>query len=135
MTGSGTYQIKRCPKFDRTYGQLIRKYYRRDQSSRLAFEELLQVKIDNLRQDTCPTDSTHQPWPRSRSPGKDWNFRKLRFDIPGLQGASRRCRLIYLINESATTVHLMWIYTHQDYRKQPPDSQIYSEVQEALTGT
>ena len=51
-----------------------------------------------------------------------WDFRKLYFTCPRLKGASALGGIVYVIDESNSTVFLMTVYNHQQYAKRPPDA-------------
>lgn len=61
-----------------------------------------------------------------------WEFRKYYFDMPSLRGASGQGRLMYLVNRSLTLIELVWIYTHNEFEKRPPDKNLKQLIQELI---
>lgn len=51
-----------------------------------------------------------------------FDFRKLYFACPTLKGKAGMGRLMYLIDDKNSDVHLPYIYTHQIWPKRPPNS-------------
>ncbi|MBZ8181583.1 hypothetical protein [Oscillatoria salina] len=52
--------------------------------------------------------------------------------MPNLQGASEQGRLIYLVNQNERMIVLVWIYTHEEFAKRPPDKTLKQILQEIL---
>lgn len=40
---------------------------------------------------------------------------------------------MYLVNETERIIKPLWIYSHQQFTKRPPDKDIRQVIQEALT--
>jgi hypothetical protein len=49
---------------------------------------------------------------------------KLEFKMPQLRGAAEQGRLIYLLDFRKKEVVLVWIYTHAEFEKRPPDKNL-----------
>ena len=52
--------------------------------------------------------------------------------LPSLSGAARLGRLIYLVDNETKIINLVWIYTHKEYEKQPPDRELHKAIKEAF---
>jgi hypothetical protein len=48
-----------------------------------------------------------------------WTFHKL--EIWVAKGASGQVRLMYLVNEDAQVLKLLWIYNHEQFTKRPEE--------------
>ena len=44
--------------------------------------------------------------------------------MPGFHGAARQGWLIYLVNDEERVVLLLWIYTHAEFEKRPPEKEL-----------
>ena len=49
--------------------------------------------------------------------------------MPSLNGAAKEGRLIYLFNPELSEVFFVWIYTHAEFSKRPPDSELKRAMQ------
>jgi hypothetical protein len=49
---------------------------------------------------------------------------KAYFPADGLRGAASAARLLYLVNPGQRQIVLVWIYTHKQYAKRPPEKDI-----------
>jgi len=52
--------------------------------------------------------------------------------MPGLEGASGLGRLLYIVDEQRKKVHLVWVYTHHEFSKQPPTKDIKKAAKEIV---
>ncbi len=60
-------------------------------------------------------------------------LRKMKWNrLPGLQGAARYGRCIYLVFYQRKIVCPIWLYTHQEHESQPPYKEIISLVKEVM---
>lgn len=126
------YQIRRLKKFERTYELLIKSHYRRDKKSRGEFENLINSFIEELENSECPEElGEKEPFP-NKTAQDDLDLRKKRWKkLPGLQGAARYGRLIFVVNKNLKIVYLVWIYTHAEYQEpksRPPDKELMQEL-------
>lgn len=130
--GSTNYQIKHLTKFDRTYAALIKKYYRKNAKAREEFEQIIADYKKELEINPClDSVSDAEPFPANTAE-PDFDFRKKRWRrLPGLQGAARLGRLLFIVCHSRKTVYLMWIYTHAEYQEpnsRPSDKELKAEI-------
>ncbi|MGM0457084.1 MAG: hypothetical protein ACQERW_13075, partial [Cyanobacteriota bacterium] len=61
---------------------------------------------------------------------EDWTFHKL--EIRVAKGASGQIRLMYLVNETTSTIKLVWIYSHEQFSKRPADGDIQGAIAKIL---
>lgn len=133
VNGSANYQIKRLAKFDTTYKALVKKHYRRDAKAKAEFEQLIEDFVSKeLTVNPC-SDSVSNPEPfPSDTSEQDFEFRKKRWRrLPGLRGAARFGRLLFVVYHPKRMVYLIWIYTHAEYQEpnsRPPDKELKVEV-------
>ena len=121
---STEYQIKRLPKFERTLKDLIKNHYRRNKSDLQKFEALIEDCVENeLRLDPCSDKTSDSLTFPAGTAEQGFEFRKKRWrNLPGLKGAAKFGRLIFLVYHPLRIVYLIWIYTHEEFQK-PPDTQ------------
>lgn len=133
MTNSDSFRTRRLGNFDRTYKYLIKTHYRKNHDDRTSFEERLARYLSLLRSDPRPPRpfGHAEPWPKG-SYREGWELWKLDFDMPGLRGAAKHGRLIYMIDTEGSTVYLLWIYTHTQFPGRPPDKSLKQLTKEAV---
>lgn len=125
MNGSEQFHIKLSKNFDKTQQKLIRDRYRKNQAGLVKFVELIQKFIRILSIDPRPRPPLGhlEQWPKGSS-REGLELWKLEFKIPQLHGASEQGRLIYLLDITKKEVVLLWIYTHAEFEKRPPDKNL-----------
>lgn len=133
MDGCEAYQIKPLTRFEISYKQIIKKHYRKDQRARDAFEEMVDSYISQLQETPSSNDiSDDEGFPKGEY-SQDFEFRKIRFSLPGLRGQAKYGRLMYVVYKPKCLVYLMWIYTHEEFggknktNKRPPDPDLKRE--------
>lgn len=133
MTSSGSFQTRRLENFNRSYKALIKAHYRKNRQAREDFEKRVVKYLSLLRSDPCPPPpfGRVEPWPKG-SYREGWQLWKLDFDMPGLGGAAKHGRLIYMIHDEESTVYLLWIYTHSEFPGRPPEKSLRRLTIEAL---
>lgn len=127
------YFIKRLPKFERTFSDLIKKHYRRNKTDCQKFQELIDHYIENeLKLNPCSdqvSDSLSFP---AGTAEQGFEFRKKRWrNLPGLRGSAKFGRLIFLVYHPLKVVYLIWIYTHEEFQEpqaQPPAKELKEQV-------
>ncbi|GET41253.1 hypothetical protein [Microseira wollei] len=125
MNGSGEFQIKLSENFEREQQKLIRVHYRKNPAAAAKFIELIQqfIIILSINPRPRPPLGHLEPWPKGTNCA-GWELWKLEFKMPTLRGAAGQGRLIYLINTVQKQVVLVWIYTHAEFEKRPPDQNL-----------
>lgn len=130
---STEYKIKLTKSFKTAYKKFTKIHYKKDAKGKQAFDDLIKDYVRLLSIDPKPPDENAKMFSQSinkirREPFNSqvflehWDFRKLYFTCPRLQGASALGRIMYVIDESISTVFLMTVYNHQQYAKRPPDA-------------
>lgn len=131
MSGSENFGIRYSTKFESTYGRILRKHYRKNAAAQQEFVELMEAMVEAIASNPFLRGSVKEPWPGAFSrPGCD--LCKLKFDMPNLKGASRLGRVLYLVDRQGKEVHFLWVYTHQEFVKQPPTKDLGKVVREAI---
>ncbi|MEG4282502.1 hypothetical protein QUB68_05190 [Microcoleus sp. A006_D1] len=125
MKGSEQFHIKLSNKFERSQEELSRVRYRKNPAGLVKFLELIQklIRILSVAPRPRPPLGHFEQWPKGSS-REGWELWKLEFKMPQLQGASGQGRLIYLLDITKQEVVLVWIYTHAEFEKRPPDSSL-----------
>lgn len=130
--GSNSYQVRRVPRFDRSYDALIKKHYRRNKKAKQEFEQIVKDFIKEVEDISClDRISDLEPFP-SKTAEAGFEFRKKRWRrLPGLEGSARFCRLIFLVCHPKKRLYLIWIYTHAEFSEpnsRPPDKDLRDEI-------
>lgn len=127
MAGSTACQIRRTENFERTLKVLLRSHYRKDRGAERDFLSLLEKKLTALVAGSQLPHTRPEGWPAS-SFVEDWQLWKHYFPMPGLSGAAGEGRLIYLLHAKNNALVLLWIYTHKDFEKRPPDEALRAVI-------
>lgn len=125
MNGSGEFQIKLSENFERSYQNLIRDRYRKNTAAATEFNKLIQQFIIILAVNPRPRPPLGhlEPWPKGTH-YSGWELWKLEFKMPQLRGAAGQGRLIYLLNATVKELVIVWIYTHAEFEKRPPEQSL-----------
>lgn len=116
MSGANNFAIRHATKYETTYSNIFRTHYPQDQKDADDFERLLGEIEEELVEEPHVHNATQMAWPRGASKA-GCDLYKLRFVMPGLKGASRLGRLLYLVDRTNREIHFLWIYTHQEYKR------------------
>ena len=127
MAGSTACQIKRTENFEQTLKALLRSHYRKDKGAEQDFLKLLERKLSSLAVGSQLPRTTLESWPPA-SFVEGWQLWKHHFSMPGLSGSASEGRLIYLTHSKKGILILLWIYTHKDFEKRPPDPSLKAVI-------
>lgn len=127
MPGCEIYSIRPLPKFEISLFRLVKSHYKKNKRARDTFEILIKTYIDSLAQNPFFDDSDSENFPKGAYK-PDFEFRKIRFLMPELQGASRRGRFMYVVHQASCSVYPIWIYTHEEYPKRPSDQELKEQL-------
>ncbi len=133
MSGSAPYGLNRLPKFERSLTDLIKSHYKAGKQLEAFYN---QVTGFFSAIETAPhhvKGAKAESWP-ANAYHIDFRLYKLYFNLPGLTGAAREGRLMYLVCDKTRTVDLLWIYTHKQFAKRPPDGDLKPILAEAVKG-
>jgi hypothetical protein len=122
VTGSTQFGINLSNNFRRTLKRLAKVCYKSEKEKQL-FITCLQEIYRNLEiQPDDPPDfsSVTCHWLRGVVHQEECELRKLFFSMPGRSGASGEGRILYIVDNLNREVELQWVYTHDQYKKQPP---------------
>jgi hypothetical protein len=115
--------MRPLPKFKLSLIRLVKTHYKKNKRARDSFETLIQNYGETLAKDPLFDDSDSENFPKGAYK-TDFEFRKIRFFMPELQGASRQSRFIYVVHQASCSVYPVWIYTHEEYPKRPSDQEL-----------
>jgi hypothetical protein len=93
MSGSQKYLTVPTRNFERWLKKLIKRY--KGGRDKQAFQVFIAQLIDSLCFDSRPSNSALEPIPDKIILPGELEFRKLRFAMPSLRGASGQGRLMY----------------------------------------
>ncbi len=128
MSGTEKYSIKRSNSYLRSLTSLLKDHYKHDKKARLDFKNLLDDVLTQLTNDPhVPGDQ--ERWPKGTS-RQGWQFRKARFNMPGLRGKCRRGRLMYLIDLENCVVIPLIVYTHEEEPTRPSEGNLKRMIEE-----
>ena len=123
MSGCEIYSMRPLPKFKLSLIKLVKTHYKKNKRARDSFETLIQKYIETLAKDPFFDESDSENFPKGAYK-TDFEFRKIRFFMPELQGASRKGRFMYVVYQASCSVYPVWIYTHEEYPKRPSDQEL-----------
>lgn len=130
MAGSNPFLIDKSAEF---FGKSFRKLIKStgqglqktliDETGRL---------IEGLANDPRPTSSRQETKPKQIPLPPLCEFRKLSFTIS--KGAAGQIRLMYLADFDRQVIKPLWIYSHEQFAKRPPDRDIATAIADLLEG-
>jgi hypothetical protein len=121
MTGLSPFLLEKTDNFERTFKRLGKsKAYDKN------FPNTIAAILKGLMNEVYPVSSRDEPLPGGLDIPKEWTFHKL--EIKMAQGASGQVRLIYLVNEGKRIIRPLWLYSHEQFRKRPPDKELRSTI-------
>lgn len=125
---SPRFRIEKTQQFERSIKKISKSYKSSAEKAKfgLFVTDILKSLLDQPR----PSDSSPEPLPAKSQLPEGWTLYKLRQKRG--QGASGQIRLIYLINEPERVIKPLWIYTHAQYAKRPPDADLSQVLKESL---
>jgi len=123
VDGSTPFSIRKSENFKHSFKKLAKTQGEN-------FVELVAKILDDLTQDPYPIKSRQEPLPRKVQLPEGWTFRKLEFWLS--KGAAGQIRLMYLVNTTDCTITPLWIYSHDQFEKRPPDRDINRAIAEML---
>jgi mRNA-degrading endonuclease RelE of RelBE toxin-antitoxin system len=129
MAGSQKYLTVPTKNFERWLKKLIKRYKGKDKQT---FQRFIAQLIEHLCINPRPSNSALEPIPGKMSLPQALEFRKLRFAMPNLRGASGQGRLMYLINSEQKAIVLVWIYTHEEFEGRPEEKSLATALQDAI---
>jgi hypothetical protein len=146
MTGStASYSLQRSAHFERTLKAHLKELSKRERPEALelfgAILELLTLEPRQRRGQALPSleKIEPEPWPGPTLAGDrrgsfsvaGWEFWKVYINFPYATGAARKGRIMYAIDETGRTVHLLMLYTHAEYQGRPDDTYLEGVMRES----
>ncbi|MBW4513707.1 MAG: type II toxin-antitoxin system RelE/ParE family toxin [Timaviella obliquedivisa GSE-PSE-MK23-08B] len=123
MAGLPPFSIESTDSFQRSFKKLEKVYRRK-------FLGMVEGILEGMIEDPYPLSSRQEPLPSKIQLPDGWTFHKLEFRIS--KGASGQLRLMYLVNSSTYVIRLLWIYSHEQFSKRPPDKDLKDVIREIL---
>ncbi len=117
MTGSIPFLLKKSESFEKTFRKLGKsKAYDK------TFPEKIGRVLKSLPHNPYPKDSRKEPLPSKTKLPDGWTFHKLKIQVG--QGNSGQVRLIYLVNKTLFSIRPLWLYSHEQFKRRPPDKDL-----------
>jgi hypothetical protein len=127
VTGSNPFSIEKTDYFEFSFRKLAKstaKGLKRDLVDKV--DEIIQSLLEEAR----PSFSRQEPCPKKVNLPPLCEFRKIELTIS--KGASGQIRLMYLADFSARIIKPIWIYSHEQFSKRPPDSDLTDVIRQIL---
>ena len=132
LNDSGNYQVRYSSTFITSYKELKKTHFRKNAKGVAELEGFIEAVVGLLGYEPEPpvdlarryNDAIKDIAPQkynSKEYLAQWEFRKLYFSIPTLSGTASMGRLMYVIDKSRKIVYLLYVYSHQQYEKRPPE--------------
>jgi hypothetical protein len=128
--GSPIFRVDPLPRFERSFKALKKGFKSKRQEQQLI--EAVMLLLQSLVQEPRHPDSRLEAIPKGVELSDRVEFRKLRFEVPGTSGAAGEGRLMYLVNYEDYLIHLLWIYTHEEFKGRPLEKDLRQILREAL---
>ena len=123
MTGSTKcYRIRPTAKFAESLRAIRDRHYRKPRGAGADLEALLKEVGKQLTKE--PRFYPLEPPPTGCEIPPGWEFRKAPLSMPGLRREAQHGRLMYLVDEAESVVHLAHFYTHAEFRTRPPEREL-----------
>lgn len=123
MTGSTPFSIEESDHFKRSFKKLAKIH-------KAKFIDLIANTLEELIDNPYPNNSRNEPLPGKIQLPEGRTFHKL--ELWFAKGASGQIRLMYLVSSTTYTIIPVWIYSHEQFAKRPPDGDIKSVIRELL---
>jgi hypothetical protein len=125
------YKLDLTPNFRSWVTRLKKAHYRKRLREQAAFDGILASYYDQFEKAPHSVPSAWpEGWPNTAHDGR-FKFYKADFKMPGLSGAAGQGRIMWLVCDETTTVHVIWVYTHAEFGKRPPDKDLRRALKEA----
>ncbi len=122
MTGLPPFSLEIPDKFKRSLKKLGKTY------KSVNFGAIIGDCLENLLVNPYLSMSRDEPLPKKTKLPQGWTFHKLELRVS--KGASGQIRIRYLVNEEAAVIRPIWIYSHEQFEKRPPDQEIDNVIKE-----
>jgi hypothetical protein len=126
MTGSTPFSLEKSANFGRSFKKLVKAY-------KIDIIAIVGDCLESLLVNPYPPVSRDEPLPKKTNLPQGWTFHKLELRVG--KGASGQIRIMYLVNDELAIVKPLWIYSHEQFTKRPPDSDIDSAIKETFDDT
>jgi hypothetical protein len=118
--------------FLRSRSKYTKAHFKKNPQAHERFELLLETILIRLTSEpTLQGFAFTEPLPKNFVL-ESGRFMKLYFDCRDLQNAAKAVRIMYIWDIDHNEVVLLWLYSHAEYPKRPPDRDIISLIQSAM---
>jgi mRNA-degrading endonuclease YafQ of YafQ-DinJ toxin-antitoxin module len=121
MTGLPLFSLEKSDNFGRSFKKLAKAY-------KIDLVAIVGNCLKDLMANPYPPTSRDEPLPKKTNLPQGWTFHKLELRVG--KGASGQIRIMYLVNEETLEISPLWIYSHEQFKKRPPDQEIDNVIQE-----
>lgn len=115
---SSSWRIEHLPSSKRSLKRFLKRF--KGQQKETQFDYYFTL-INGLKESGIHPLASQEPLPGGVSLPPLFELWKIRYNIPNLTGSLSRLRIIYLRNIEERTVLIVYVYTHNDHEKRPPD--------------
>jgi mRNA-degrading endonuclease RelE of RelBE toxin-antitoxin system len=123
MIGSMPFSLEKSANFERSFKKLVKAY-------KIDIVAIVGDCLEGLLVNPYSAKSRDEPLPKKPNLPQGWTFHKVELRVS--KGASGQIRILYLVNDELAIVKPLWIYSHEQFTKRPPDGDIDSAIKETF---
>ncbi len=124
MPSSEKWKVTYTESFKKSFQKILKEHYRKKEKDKKKLERIFNQILCSFQSSCFPRSNLWKAKPEP-SPKKSLKncqrLAKVYFNLPGLRGASKEGRLLYLIDKEKKEIKLLYCYTHEEFAKRPPD--------------
>jgi hypothetical protein len=125
------YRLDLTPNFTTWVARLKKTHYKKRLGEQEKFDAVLASFYEQFEKAPHQVPSAwKEGWP-NKSHDPRFTFYKVDFKMPGLSGGSGQGRIMWLVCDETTTVHVIWVYTHDEFVKRPDDKDLRKVLEAA----
>lgn len=134
MSTSPAYSLRHADHFEHTYRKLKKSYANSGGADVESLNDCVAGVLKALRNAPTAREVGCEKYTLPTGVSSSaWELWRITFSIPGVKGAARHGRIMYVIHKPTCTVVLFWIYNHQQFEKRPPDKDIRRQLKAIFT--
>ncbi|MGK7961098.1 type II toxin-antitoxin system RelE family toxin [Crocosphaera sp.] len=118
--------IEKTEQFEKSFKKLVKSY--KSKSQQVEFVNFISNYLDEITNNPYPNKSRSESLPNGLKLPQEWVLYKLR--IMFAKGASGQIRMLYLVNEQDRIIKPLWIYSHKQFAKRPPEQDIKTVIKQ-----
>lgn len=129
MNSSQEYSLQPSEHFERSYAKLKKAYANSGGTDPEGFLTAVGDALKVLRKAPTAREAGCDlyAWPAKVNRG-GWELWRITFILPGVRGAARHARIMYVINRATNVVVPFWVYNHDQFAKRPADDDIRRQL-------